>query len=172
MPEAPRETRSTPWHLVVGAAVVDDLEAPRRLLAARRSEPPALAGRWEFPGGKVERGEAPEAALRREIREELGVEIDVGREIVGPDEFGVGWHGERIGPAWRLGESPVDGTRYVLRLWLVTIASGEPRTLEGHDELRWLGPGEWRDVPWVDGDAPIVDALIDEAVRLHRSGWC
>ena len=57
--------------LVVGAVIVDDLRHPRRVLAARRATPAPLTGRWEFPGGKVEDGELPEAALRREIREKL-----------------------------------------------------------------------------------------------------
>ena len=55
--------------LVVGAAVVRD----GRVLACRRTAPPAAAGRWEFPGGKVEPGESPDAALVRELHEELGV---------------------------------------------------------------------------------------------------
>jgi 8-oxo-dGTP diphosphatase len=55
----------TPPVLVVAAALVDDLDSPTALLAARRRQPVSLAGRWEFPGGKVEPGEDPEAALHR-----------------------------------------------------------------------------------------------------------
>jgi len=58
--------------LVVGAAIVDDLDRPTTLLSARRTDPPELAGGWELPGGKVEAGEEPLDALLREIREELG----------------------------------------------------------------------------------------------------
>ena len=58
--------------LVVGAAVVRD----GRVLACRRTTPPEAAGRWEFPGGKVEPGESPDAALVRELHEELGVEAE------------------------------------------------------------------------------------------------
>lgn len=64
---------------VVGAAILDSLANPTRLLAARRSAPERLAGQWEFPGGKVETGESGPEALRRELREELG---EIGRAHV------------------------------------------------------------------------------------------
>ncbi|WP_158370898.1 (deoxy)nucleoside triphosphate pyrophosphohydrolase [Cellulosimicrobium cellulans] len=128
--------------LVVAAALVDDLAAPGALLAARRSAPVSLAGRWEFPGGKVEPGESPQDAVHREIREELGVAIELGSELPGPD-----------GGAWRLSD------RYVMRLWQARIAEGEPRPLVEHDALRWLPRGQWLTVPWLDADVRIVTAL-------------
>ena len=128
--------------LVVAAALVDDLAAPGALLAARRRSPVSLAGRWEFPGGKVEPGEAPEDAVHREIREELGVRMALGAELTGPDDG-----------AWRLSE------RYVMRLWLARVVAGEPQPLVEHDELRWLPRGQWLTVPWLDADVRIVEAL-------------
>jgi 8-oxo-dGTP diphosphatase len=128
--------------LVVAAALVDDLDAPRVLLAARRRSPASLAGRWEFPGGKVEPGEAPEDALHRELREELGVRVGLGAELVGPDDG-----------CWRLSE------RYTMRLWLARVASGVPEPLVEHDALRWLPRGQWLTVPWLDADVRIVEAL-------------
>jgi 8-oxo-dGTP diphosphatase len=128
--------------LVVAAALVDDLDAPGALLAARRRSPASLAGRWEFPGGKVEPGEAPVDALHRELREELGVRVGLGAELVGPDDG-----------CWRLSET------YTMRLWLAQVAAGVPQPLVEHDALRWLPRGQWLTVPWLDADVRIVEAL-------------
>ncbi|CUU58655.1 NUDIX hydrolase [Frankia sp. CcI49] len=123
--------------LVVAVALVDEAG---RVLAARRVSPPALAGLWEFPGGKVEPGEDELTALRRECREELAVEIEVGRlfgEIALP------------APGWRM------------RLWLGRVLQGTP-VATAHDALRWLGAQELDDVPWLPADGPLVDALRGE----------
>ena len=134
----------TSRRLVVAAAVVDDLTTPRLLLAARRSRPVELAGRWECPGGKVDPGETPVDALDRELREELGVAVDQGEELLGPDDGG-----------WIITD------RHVMRLWLARVVGGEPEPLVEHDALRWLPAGEWGSVDWLDGDVRIVDALSD-----------
>ncbi len=135
---------STPI-VVVAAALVDDLATPRRLLAARRSGPLQLAGRWEFPGGKVDPGETATQALHRELHEELGVAVELGREVLGPDDG-----------AWRLSE------RHTMRLWLARVTAGEPAPLVEHDELRWLDRGAWLSVPWLDADVRIVEALATQ----------
>ena len=132
--------------LVVGAAIVDDLDRPTTLLSARRTDPPELAGGWELPGGKVEVGESSLDALHREIREELGVDIEVGAPLEGPLD------GPRAG-AWPLGD------RYVIQVWLARITSGEPRPLEDHDHLRLLTRSELYVVPWLPADLPIVRRL-------------
>jgi len=121
--------------VVVGAAVVRD----GRVLAARRTTPPEAAGRWELPGGKVDPGESNDAALVRELAEELGVRVRVVR--------------------WLAGEQPVGpGGRYRLRVAVVRLEAGEPTATE-HDLLRWLGPDELGEVDWLDGDRPFLREL-------------
>jgi 8-oxo-dGTP diphosphatase len=120
---------------VVGAAVLRD--DPPRVLASRRTEPPRLAGLWEFPGGKVEASESDEQALARELREELGVEVVVG---------------ERLGPDLPIGETAV------LRVYRCRIVAGEPALVD-HDEHRWLTADELEDVPWIPVDLPLVAEL-------------
>ncbi|MFD5335056.1 (deoxy)nucleoside triphosphate pyrophosphohydrolase [Streptomyces hawaiiensis] len=119
--------------IVVGAALVED----GRLLAARRSAPAELAGRWELPGGKVEPGETADAALARELREELGVDAEVSGRVPGE---------------WPL-RAP-----YVLQVWTARLRPGSaaPEPLQDHDALRWLGPDEIWDVHWLDQDVPAV----------------
>ncbi|WP_371674409.1 NUDIX domain-containing protein [Streptomyces sp. NBC_00289] len=123
--------------VVVGAALLDG----GRLLAARRSAPPELAGRWELPGGKVEPGETPDAALVRELREELGVDA----ETV-----------ERVPGEWPL-RPP-----YVLQVWTARLRPGSagPEPLQDHDELRLLTPAEIWTVAWLDQDVPAVREVL------------
>lgn len=122
--------------MVVAAALFD---THGRLLAACRNAPPELAGRWELPGGKVEAGETPETALVRECHEELGVTVALG---------------VRVGADW-----PLEGPA-LLRVWRATVTEGDAEPLEDHSELRWLPSGHWFSVAWLDGDMPVIRALV------------
>ncbi|GAA5009175.1 (deoxy)nucleoside triphosphate pyrophosphohydrolase [Kitasatospora paranensis] len=127
-----------PVRMVVGAALVHR----GRVLAARRSEPADLAGAWEFPGGKAEPGESEEQALERELVEELGVRARALHPLPGR------WP---VRPGLEL------------RIWAAELLSGDPRPLQGHSELRWLGPDELADVAWLPHDRevlPHVAALL------------
>ena len=98
---------------VVGAAVVDSLVAPTRMLVAQRSEPQTVAGMWEFPGGKVEPGESFEQALVRELKEELGVQARLGAEVPGAYPQG-----------WRLSERLAMRVFFAEILWKIIVLCG------------------------------------------------
>jgi 8-oxo-dGTP diphosphatase len=121
--------------LIVGAAII----AGRRVLACERSHPPEMAGRWEFPGGKVEPGESDIQALIRECDEELGVRVEIG-EQVGADV-------------------PIAHGRAILRVYAARLIDDDmPEPIE-HAALRWLAAEELESVAWLPADAPIVAAL-------------
>jgi 8-oxo-dGTP diphosphatase len=129
--------------VIVAAVILTD----GRVLACERSAPPEVAGRWEFPGGKVEPGETDEAALARECAEELGVRVAVGA---------------RVGP-----DVPLAHGRAVLRVFAVALLNGDiPRNLE-HTAMRWLAVDELDSVPWLPADKPIVAEL---PTLLRREG--
>ena len=136
LPEQVHHLTADGRRVVVAAALVRE----GRLLAARRTAPPDLAGRWELPGGKVEPGETPRTALRRELAEELGIDAEVGARLDG---------------SWPL------GTEAVLLVFVVACPPGvAPQALQHHDDLRWLSESELDDVPWLDGDRPAVRAAV------------
>ena len=127
---------------VVAAALVD---SQRRILLQQRAPGRAMAGLWEFPGGKVESGELPEAALIREIEEELGVGIDPGDLV----------------PAC-FASAPVGDCHMILLLYVCRRWRGEPRPLDA-SALRWLRPGEMRAEEMPPADQPLI-ALLDALV--------
>ncbi len=133
---------SLPPVLVVGAALVRH----GRVLATRRTHPPEAAGLWEFPGGKVEPGEDPAAAIVREIHEELGCAARV--------------------TGWLSGEQPIKD-RYTLRVVVAELVDGEPVPHE-HDAVRWLGPEELGEVRWLGPDLPFLDELRELLLNGHR----
>lgn len=108
-----------------------------RLLAARRTTPHPLAGRWELPGGKVEQGEDPAETAVRELAEELGCEVRV--------------------TGWLEGSSPIRAD-LVLRVATAELAGGDPVPTE-HDAVRWLSADQLDDVAWAEADVPFVAAL-------------
>jgi 8-oxo-dGTP diphosphatase len=123
---------------VVGAVIVE----AGRILCAQRGPEGAVAGLWEFPGGKVEPGEIPEHALVREIAEELGCVVEVGDRVETTShryDFGV----------------------VVLTTFWCRLVEGIPAPSE-HASIRWLEPTELHTVAWAPADVPAVARIRDQ----------
>ena len=129
---------SLPYLAVVAAALI---RADGRVLLQQRAPGRSMAGLWEFPGGKIEAGESPEAALVREIDEELGISIDI--DDLAPVAFASQGLGDR---------------HLVLLLYIARRWSGEPQPLDA-SALDWVVVEAMRALPMPPADVPLVDAL-------------
>jgi 8-oxo-dGTP diphosphatase len=128
--------------LLVTAAVI---EHNGRVLIARRRPEDRFGGVWEFPGGKLESGETPEAGLRREIDEELGLAIEIGEG---------------------LGSFPFTAEGRSIELIVFRAAwSGGSLILREHSEARWVAPADLPDYDFAGPDRPVVQILAGEAVH-------
>jgi len=126
--------------LVAACALVDP---DGRVLVTRRPPGKEMAGLWEFPGGKVEPGETPEATLVRELREELG--IDTRSACLAPLTFA---------------SHAYDGFHLLMPLYVCRTWDGIVQPLEGQG-LKWLRPRDLRGLDMPPADAPLIAPLID-----------
>lgn len=140
MPITAPDPAALPVILVVAVALVD---VDGRVLIAQRPEGKAMAGLWEFPGGKVDDGETPEAALIRELQEEIG--IDVTENCLAPLTFA-----SHAYETFHL-LMPL----YVCRVWEGTVTAREGQS------LKWVRPLELRNYPMPPADVPLVAMLRD-----------
>ncbi|MEK9965688.1 MAG: (deoxy)nucleoside triphosphate pyrophosphohydrolase [Alphaproteobacteria bacterium] len=129
-----------PLLLVSAVALID---ADDRVLLARRPEGKPMAGLWEFPGGKLQEGETPEAALIRELAEELG--IDTHESCLAPIGFA---------------SHAYDDFHLLMPLFVCRVWEGTPAPREGQ-ELAWVRPNALRDYPMPPADVPLVAQLQD-----------
>ncbi|SDR55514.1 8-oxo-dGTP diphosphatase [Rhizobiales bacterium GAS113] len=136
----PGGTPGLPILLVVACALVDP---DGRVLIAERPAGKSLAGLWEFPGGKLHPGEGPETCLIRELKEELGITVEI--HCLAPLTFASHAY-ERFHLLMPL---------FICRKW-----TGLATPLEGQ-RLAWARPGRLRDYPMPPADAPLIPALID-----------
>ncbi|MGE4482529.1 8-oxo-dGTP diphosphatase MutT [Acidocella sp.] len=136
----PAAERASSTLLVVAAALID---GQGRVLLARRPEGKKMAGLWEFPGGKLEPGETPEAALARELREELGLETD-------PKDFA----------PFVFASHAYDSFHLLMPVFLCRRWRGEPRGREGQ-KLAWVSPEDLAEYPMPAADRPLIPMLRD-----------
>ena len=133
--------------IVAAAALVRD---DGRLLLAQRPEGKTMAGLWEFPGGKVEAGESPQAALERELREELSIGV-------AEDDM----------EAFAFASHAYERFHLLMPVFLARRWTGEPTALEGQ-KLVWASANEVRNFPTPDADGPLIERFVQwsEAGRL------
>jgi len=127
--------------LLVSAVALVDVDG--RVLLARRPEGKSMAGLWEFPGGKVEIGETPEAALIRELQEELGV--DTWQSCLAPLTFA---------------SHAYDDFHLLMPLFICRKWQGTPRPQEGQ-ALKWVRANDLRNYPMPPADIPLIPILRD-----------
>ena len=126
--------------LVAACALVD---VDGRVLLTRRPEGKTMAGMWEFPGGKVEPGELPERSLIRELKEELGIEVN--QDCLAPLTF--------ASHAYR-------DFQLLMPLWVCRRWEGIVKAKEGQ-ELAWVRPQRLKDYPMLPADEPVIPHLVD-----------
>lgn len=132
--------------LVVAAALINEND---EVLLAQRPEGKRLAGKWEFPGGKVEAGESPEEALVRELHEELGITVEK----------------HDLEPFWFLSHdySKQFGFHLMMPVYLCRAWRGEPHPKE-HASIVWELPREMHRLDMIEADAELVERLIAEII--------
>ena len=128
---------------VVAAVICDSLDKPTKILATARGYG-EFKGQWEFPGGKLEPGETPRQALKREIREELGVSVDVG-EFIDTVEYDY--------PAFHLS----------MDCFWCHVSQGTI-ILNEAEAARWLGRDELRSVNWLAADVALIDRIAAKMI--------
>jgi len=141
MPTTGPDRAAAPPTVLVAAVALVDVDG--RVLIARRPEGKPMAGLWEFPGGKVHEGETPEAALIRELVEELG--IDTEESCLAPFTFA---------------SHTYETFHLLMPLYVCRVWQGTPRPREGQT-LKWVRPMQLRDYPMPPADVPLVAMLRD-----------
>jgi 8-oxo-dGTP diphosphatase len=111
-----------------------------KILVGQRPVGHSLAGQWEFPGGKIEKGETPEQALIRELQEELAIEAEVGTL--------------KLASTHSYGDTGIVILFYEIRIW-----KGEPKTVH-HMDLKWVAPEELKTLAIPDANKKILDRLV------------
>ena len=141
--------------LVAAAVIYRHMPKGWEILSARRTEPEALRGGWELPGGRVEQdqGEKSADAAIREVEEELGCDVVITEKLIGPLSDG----------SWPLAHNKR------IDVFLCTIENGDPYIREQHDAIAWIQlDAAVTAVPWLPDDIPIVEAAVNRIRILEK----
>ena len=130
--------------VVVAAIIVRD----GRVLACQRSRESRFALKWEFPGGKVQAGETPQAALERELNEELGMRAKIGEEIFRTEHKYEQMHGV----------CPVD-------FFKARVESGETEN-RIFERIEWVEPGKLKEMDFLEADRELIEKLAAREIRM------
>jgi 8-oxo-dGTP diphosphatase len=141
MPSSPTYSPQPAAHSLVHVVAGALFDASGRVLIAQRPAGKHMAGGWEFPGGKVEPGEEPLAGLKRELREELGIEVHEAAPLIAY-------------------EHQYPHRRVLLDLWVVSRYSGEPQPLDA-PALQWAAVADLQRIGLLEADLPMIAALAD-----------
>jgi 8-oxo-dGTP diphosphatase len=149
-----------PRHLHVACAII---ERDGLILAARRRPGLSMAGKWEFPGGKIQDGETAADALRRELREELEVEVEILAALPTHTHHYPGIARLQPGsdpelPGWNPALPAFTVTLYPFRCRLVPGSTADLISTD-HDAFAWLPPDRLTELDWAEADAPIIQGI-------------
>ncbi|WP_049757525.1 (deoxy)nucleoside triphosphate pyrophosphohydrolase [Candidatus Puniceispirillum marinum] len=136
-------TEANPQLPLVLVSAVALIDTDGRILLAQRPAHKSMGGLWEFPGGKIESGESPEAALIRELQEEL--DINTSESCLAPLSFA---------------SHAYDDFHLLMMLFACRRWHGRPRPVEG-GALKWVRPNQLRDYPMPPADIPLIPVLQD-----------
>jgi len=125
------------------------LEKNGKIFIAKRKKGKCLKDKWEFPGGKLENGETPEECLKRELFEELNIQIKVEKYF--------------CSSFFKCGEVEIE-----LQAYLVSYLSGEIKIVD-HDDFKWIKPSEMLDFEFVEPDIVIVNKLLQEKYNIQKT---
>lgn len=144
-----KAVRRPNWIPVVTALLHSEIQSEKKIIVGQRPSGQSMPGVWEFPGGKIESGESPEDALKRELYEELGIEAE-------------------IGPLALAATHTYGSTNIVLLFYHVFYWKGEVRSVH-HAQLQWLTPKELEKLPLPEANKKLLPRILKSVLEQNAN---